>query len=181
LRGIPAQDFERMDIQLVFDVIQVDKHLGGIPDSGNRSVRVLSAPQGEISDGIQFMEIRACHAEEVRQEFIGRPIGNEGGEVVKNVENLSPFLFDDAIDLGAEGIETESGVDLLDDHPGQEAEYYRMGSELEPDDGAPASQGMPDEGFRDSEIVVELVHLPDDIVSKSQPVDHFIQSRNPTA
>ena len=112
LRGVAVPDLERVEVHLPLDLVDIQQELRRVPDAGDGAVAVPAAGEGEVGDRVELEEERAGHLEEVREEFVGRPLDDERREVVEDVEDLPSLRFDDLVEAAAEGVEPGMGIDL---------------------------------------------------------------------
>ncbi len=57
------------------------------------------------------------------------------------------------------------------------AHERRVPREPEVDEAAPRREGLGDEGLDEGEVVVDRVHLPDDVVPEAEPLEHAVEGR----
>src|SRR3972149_1026870 len=112
LRRETVEHFQRLDVGVPADVVDVDQYLGGIADAGNRAVPVLPAPEGEIGQGADLKKVRAGHLEESSQQLIGGPLVDEVGKVIEDIADLAAAFLDHPVHLGGEIVESGGGVDF---------------------------------------------------------------------
>ena len=80
----------RVNVHLAFGVIHVHKNLRRVADAGHGLVRVAAARQGKIGDGVQVKQEGAGDLKKVGEQFIGRPLYDQGGQVVENIKDPGP-------------------------------------------------------------------------------------------
>ena len=97
---------------LPLDLVDVQQELRRVADPGDGAVAVPAAGEGEVGDRVEFEQKRTGHLEEVRQEFVGRPLDDERREAVEDVEDLPSLRLDDLVEGAAEGVEAGMGIDL---------------------------------------------------------------------
>ena len=52
-----------------------------------------------------------------------------------------------------------------------------MGGEAEVDAPPPVPDRLPGEGLGEVAVVIQAVHLPDDVVAQPEPLEHLVQRR----
>ena len=177
LGGIAVPDLEGVEVHAPVDPIDVQEELGRVPDPGDGPMAVAAAGEGEVGHRVEFEEEGAGHLEEVRQEFVGRPLDDERREAVEDVEDLPPLRLDDVVEVAAEGVEAGVGAHLDRGKAVERRQDGRVGCETEIDRPPPVPDRLPGEGLGEEGVILQAVHLPDDVVAQPEPLEHLIQRR----
>ena len=177
LGGVAVPDLERLEVPLSLHLIDVQQELRGVPDPGDGAVAVPAAGEGEIGDRIELEQKRAGYLEEVREKFIRRPFDDERREAVEDVEDLPPLRLDDMVEVAAEGVKAGMGIDRDRFQPVDGRQDRGVGGKTKVDRPPVVTNRLPGEGLREVPVIVEAVHLPDDIVAEAQPLEHLIEGR----
>ena len=132
--------------------------------------------QREIGDSLQVEEIGAGQHEEVGQHLVAVPVDDQVGETVKDVEGAAAALLDDAVNLQQERLEPLFGTESVD--MGVRSFRYQrlMTGESKVDDRLGGPQGVFVIGLDDGEVVLDGIHLPDDVVARQDAPENLIES-----
>jgi hypothetical protein len=68
-------------------MVKINYHLRGVSDACNCAVGVVPPLEGEIGDGVQFMEKGTGYLKEVGKELVSSPLSHQMGETVKYIED----------------------------------------------------------------------------------------------
>ena len=112
LRRVTIPDFERLDVHLALDPVEINQDLGRVPDARNRPVRVAGPSQGKVSDRVQLEQVGAGDLEKIGEKLVGAPIRHQRREIVKDVKDFPAFPLDDLVKIRTEDIEAGAGIEL---------------------------------------------------------------------
>jgi len=171
-RAVAVQGLQRVKQHMSVVVKHVHEHLRCVADAGNGLVHVLAPHQCEIGDRIELVQVGACHPEEVRQRVVRLPVGYQPGQTVEDVEHLPAELRDAVVDLLRERVEAHGGVDLHHFHSGEVLQHRIVTPETHIDQPVAGPLRLRRESLRQAVVVPHIVHLPDDVVSRQDGVQH---------
>ena len=95
--GFPVPDFERPHIDFRFTGEDIQKQLGGVPDSSNSLRGMFPADNGEPRHGIQLEEIGAGQTEKVPHHKVCGPCRLQFREAVKDKKCAFPLFGDEVV------------------------------------------------------------------------------------
>ena len=180
-RRIALLHFQRADVQLILMAVDIVEQLGGVDDRRGGVERMMAAQQGEIGHRFQIVQIRAGQHEEIAQHLVAVPVGDQIGQAVEHVVGPASGLFDGFVNDGQERLEAIAGIEHLHFHPRPFRHQRRMASEMEIHQLAAPGAGVLAERFNQRHVIINAIHLPDDVIACHDPPEHPVQARQPRA
>ena len=180
-RGGTPVDLQRVDVEAILMAEDVDQQLRRPADRRDGIERVPVAQKGEVGHRVEVVQVRAGDHEEVPQHQVAVPVGREVREAVEDVEGAAARLLDHLVDPGGERFEAHfgmEGVDLRADPPGDE---LGVTGEAEVDEPLPAGDRVADERVDEGTVILDGVHLPDDVVAGQDPREDPVETGQPRA
>ncbi len=168
-------DLQGVHVEAPLLAVDVDHDLRGVRDGPGGVGRVAAADQREVGDGLDVVEVGAREHEEVAEHLVAVPVGGEVGERVEDVEAAGARALDRPVDLGEEGLEPLLRVEGPDLDPWAGGDERLVAGEAEVDHGAAQRGGGLDVGIDQRPVVLDPVHLPDEVVPRDQPAEDAVQ------
>ncbi len=131
---------------------------------------------GEISNGVQLKKVRTHDYEKITSHEISGPGRLEERKGVKDVEDLFPFSCCNIVDLGCKGFKTCVSVQGIYFDTVRRFEERSMVGESHIDDFPSLCNGILDKGKDKVMIVINLVNLPDYVVSQPETIEDLIKA-----
>ncbi|MHC4991879.1 MAG: hypothetical protein ACYTGC_12955 [Planctomycetota bacterium] len=173
------QDLQGPDEVPVIVVEDVEEQLGGRRDGLGGAGRVLVPEQGEVGDGLQVVQVRACQHEEVAEHLVGVPVHGKVGQAVEDVERPAAGFTQDIVNGGDEVLEALLRIELVDCGHLAFVEQGGVVGEAEVDELAPRGPGRLAEGPDERLVLLDGLDLPDDVVADQNAVQHLVQAGEP--
>ena len=178
---VAGEHLERVHVALPLAREDVDEELRRVPDRVDGLVGVAVAQHREVGDGVELVEVRAGHHEEVAEHEVRVPVGGEVREAVEHVVGAAPGLGDDAVDRGGEALEAERRREPVDLGALARLDERRVAREAEVDEPLARRARPRDERRDERDVLVDRVDLPDDVVAGEEPADHGVEGGEPGA
>jgi len=170
-----------VEIQVSLDPVDIEKQLRGVPYPGDGAVAVPASGEGKVGNRIEFEKERTGHLKEIGQEFVGGPFDDKRRKAVEHIEDPVALRFDDLMQRGAERIEPSLRIEGNRMEPIDLGKDRRMRGESEVDASPTVPDRLSGERLRKMAVIVQVIHLPDDIVAQAETLEHLIQPRKTAA
>ncbi len=180
-RGGTPVDLQRVDVETLLVAEDVDQQLRRAADRRDGVERVSVAQKGEVGHRVEVVQVRAGDHEEVAQHQVAVPVGREVREAVEDVEGTGPGLLDHLVDPGGERLEAHFGMKGVDLRPDPPVDELRVAGEAEVDEPFSAGDRVANERVDERAVVVDDVHLPDDVVARQDPREDPVEAGQPGA
>ena len=172
-------DLQRVDVHPLLVAEDVDQDLRRAADGRDAVDGVPVAKQREIGERLHLVEVGAGDHEEVAEHQVAVPVGGQVRQAVEDVAGALPRLLDHLVDPGREGLEPRLGVQAVDFRPAPLRHQLRVAGEPEVHEAPLRGERRCDEGPDEGLVVVDRLHLPDDVVAGQQAVEDAVQERHP--
>lgn len=173
---VAPQGLERVDIHRAVAHVDVYEHLGRVPDAGRSLKGVVPADYREVRHGVELIEVRTGHAEEVAHHLVRVPRDLQLGEAVEDVEGALTFFGYAVVDVHGEGLEAEHGVELVHLQSRLRAEHALVPRVVHVYKVAPVLERLLGKSLREKPVLVQRRDLPDDVVAHTDVVEHLIHA-----
>ena len=130
----------------------------------------------EVGHRVEVEEPRAGQSEEVAEHAVRKPGLGEIRQAVEDVHGLAAGGLDHRMHLVDEGVEAVLGARGEHLGPAVIPEQRRMRGEAEIDQPPPLRARRPRIGQHECAIVVQRLHLPDDVVAARHAAEHRVQA-----
>ena len=173
---VAPHGLERVDIHRAVAHVDVYEHLGRVPDAGRSLKGVAPADYREVRHGVELIQIRAGHAEEVAHHLVRVPGDLQLGEAVEDVEGALPFFGYAVIYVHGEGLEAEHGVEFVHLQARLRTEHALVPGVVHVDEVAPVLERLLGKRLRKKPVFIQCRDLPNDVVAHADIVKHLIHA-----
>ena len=178
-RRIAMLDLERADVERLVMTVHVQQELRRLRDCARRVGRVAVPQQSEVGDGFEIVEVRAREHEEVAEHLVGVPVGRKVGKTVEEVEGSPSGLFDHAVYVCDEALEAGLRMKLVNLRSEIGREKRLVFCEPEVDQSSLRALRRLAVRRGKGQVVLDRVHLPDDVVAGQNAFQHSVQPVHP--
>ncbi len=168
-------NLEGTDVERPVVAVHVQQELRGVTDRAGRVRGVTVPEQPEVGDGLEIVQVGTGEREEVAEHLVGVPVDGEVGEAVEEVEGAPPRLLDHAMDVGNEVLEAVLRLQVMDLGPEVVRKEWLVLGEAEVDQPPPGAHGRLAVGLGEGQVVLDPVHLPDDIVAGEDALQQAVE------
>ena len=109
--GITLFHLDRVNIDLIIIMVDIEKKLGGIDNGRSRIGRMLELLDREIGDRFHIEQEGTSQHKEVGKHLIAEPIRREVGKTIEDIASAAPVLVNDLVQIEHEALEPVLGIE----------------------------------------------------------------------
>ncbi len=176
-RRITLLDFQGPHVQLALVAVDIAEQLRGVENRRGGVERVVCAHQREIGDRFKIVQIGAGQHEKIAQHLVAVPVRHQIGQAIEHVVSPPPAPFDGFVDFAQKRLEAVAGVERPHFRPWTFGHQRRMAGEMEIDQLPSFVAGVLAKRLDQRSVIVDAIHLPDDVVARHDPPKNPVQAR----